>query len=247
MGSLASRSQLETVEEHVEDAVSKGAEVLAGGRARPDIGPYFYEPTLLGAGRRRHVALPRRDVRPGRRHLALQRRGGRDRRAPTTATTGSTSRCWTRDTQRGLEIGSRLQAGTVNVNEGYISGWASVDAPMGGMKASGLGRRHGARRHHEVHRAADRRRSRSWHADRAAAGRAIPAVGEGDDALASAAASHAGHPLTYGGRTMPRLVPNPIGDLHEPLSADRGRDRCARRQAAPGRLAAPTCTRSWSR
>src|SRR3954451_14295621 len=47
MGSLSSKTQLETVKEHVEDAVSKGAEVLAGGRARPDIGPYFYEPTLL--------------------------------------------------------------------------------------------------------------------------------------------------------------------------------------------------------
>ena len=33
--------------EHVDDAVAKGATVLAGGRARPDLGPYFYEPTLL--------------------------------------------------------------------------------------------------------------------------------------------------------------------------------------------------------
>src|SRR4051794_38584914 len=47
MGSLSSQTQLETVQAHVEDAVAKGAEVLAGGRARPDIGPYFYEPTLL--------------------------------------------------------------------------------------------------------------------------------------------------------------------------------------------------------
>jgi succinate-semialdehyde dehydrogenase / glutarate-semialdehyde dehydrogenase len=34
-------------------------------------------------------------------------------------------------------------AGTVNINDGYSSGWASIDAPMGGMKASGVGRRHG--------------------------------------------------------------------------------------------------------
>jgi succinate-semialdehyde dehydrogenase / glutarate-semialdehyde dehydrogenase len=32
----------------------------------------------------------------------------------------------------------------VNVNEGYAATWGSIDAPMGGMKASGLGRRHGA-------------------------------------------------------------------------------------------------------
>src|SRR4051794_8052903 len=47
MGSLISEKQLETVREHVDDAVGKGARVLTGGNARPDIGPYFHEPTLL--------------------------------------------------------------------------------------------------------------------------------------------------------------------------------------------------------
>ena len=47
MGSLASADQLEKVGGHVDDAAGKGAEVLAGGKARPDLGPYFYEPTLL--------------------------------------------------------------------------------------------------------------------------------------------------------------------------------------------------------
>jgi succinate-semialdehyde dehydrogenase/glutarate-semialdehyde dehydrogenase len=50
---------------------------------------------------------------------------------------------WTRDTRRGRALATRLEAGTVNVNEAYAAAWASVDAPMGGMKASGLGRRHG--------------------------------------------------------------------------------------------------------
>ena len=47
MGSLISADQLETVTAHVDDAVAKGARVLAGGRPRPDLGPLFYEPTLL--------------------------------------------------------------------------------------------------------------------------------------------------------------------------------------------------------
>ncbi|HEV2130023.1 MAG TPA: succinic semialdehyde dehydrogenase, partial [Longimicrobiaceae bacterium] len=41
MGSLASERQLETVTEHVQDAVAKGARVLTGGRRRPDLGPFF--------------------------------------------------------------------------------------------------------------------------------------------------------------------------------------------------------------
>jgi hypothetical protein len=40
-------------------------------------------------------------------------------------------------------IARRLRAGTVNINEGYAAAWASKRAPMGGMSASGLGRRHG--------------------------------------------------------------------------------------------------------
>lgn len=64
VGSLISARQLARVSEHVDDAVAQGARVLAGGRARPDIGPYFYEPTIL-----EHVtdemirASPRRLVR----------------------------------------------------------------------------------------------------------------------------------------------------------------------------------------
>ncbi|GGQ59187.1 aldehyde dehydrogenase family protein [Streptomyces flaveolus] len=50
---------------------------------------------------------------------------------------------WTSDERRGRRVAARLQAGTINVNDAYAAAWGSVDAPMGGMKASGLGRRHG--------------------------------------------------------------------------------------------------------
>ena len=41
------RASSTSVTAHVEDAGAKGATVLAGGRPRPDLGPYFYEPTVL--------------------------------------------------------------------------------------------------------------------------------------------------------------------------------------------------------
>ena len=47
IGSLSSRRQLEKVVRHVDDAVAKGAAAEFGGRARPDLGPCFYEPTIL--------------------------------------------------------------------------------------------------------------------------------------------------------------------------------------------------------
>jgi succinate-semialdehyde dehydrogenase/glutarate-semialdehyde dehydrogenase len=57
---------------------------------------------------------------------------------------GLNASIWTRDTRRGRAIASRIEAGTANVNDGYAAAWGSVDAPMGGFKDSGLGRRHGA-------------------------------------------------------------------------------------------------------
>jgi succinate-semialdehyde dehydrogenase/glutarate-semialdehyde dehydrogenase len=41
-------------------------------------------------------------------------------------------------------VAARLHAGTVNINEAYAAAWGSVDAPMGGVGESGLGRRHGS-------------------------------------------------------------------------------------------------------
>ena len=48
-----------------------------------------------------------------------------------------------RDTREAARIGARLRAGTVNINEGFAASWGSTRAPMGGMGASGIGRRHG--------------------------------------------------------------------------------------------------------
>ena len=86
LGSLISAAQLDTVTRHVDDAVGKGATVLAGGRARPDIGPYFYEPTIL-TGVAPGICLRRGDVRAG--DLRVPGRGPDEAVGwPTTAGTG---------------------------------------------------------------------------------------------------------------------------------------------------------------
>ena len=143
MGSLISASQLKTVEAHVSDAVDKGAEVLAGGRARPDVGPYFYEPTLLGSVRDGMTLF--RDETFGPVVAVSQFESEEDVIARVNDSDfGLNCSIWTRDTRRGRALAARVHAGTVNINEGYAAAWASVDAPMGGMRDSGLGRRHGA-------------------------------------------------------------------------------------------------------
>ncbi|MFC8157763.1 succinic semialdehyde dehydrogenase [Streptomyces cinereoruber] len=143
VGSLTTPAQLKTVTEHVDDAVAKGATVLAGGKARPDLGPLFYEPTILT------------DVTPdmtlhshetfGPVVSVYTYRDVDDAVTQANATAyGLNASVWSRNGARGRAVAARVHAGTVNVNEAFAAAWGSIDAPMGGMGDSGFGRRHGA-------------------------------------------------------------------------------------------------------
>ncbi|HEV7977869.1 succinic semialdehyde dehydrogenase [Amycolatopsis sp.] len=143
MGSLTSADQLANVTAHVEDARAKGATVLTGGRARPDIGPLFYEPTVL-TGVTEDVALFAEETFGP----VVSIYGYTDvtdaiDRANDTSF-GLNASVWSRNGRAGWEVAARLKAGTVNVNEGYAATFGSVALPMGGMKESGVGRRNGS-------------------------------------------------------------------------------------------------------
>ena len=141
MGTLTGINQLKRVEDFVSDAVSKGAKVLAGAKALPELGPYFYSPTVMT------------NIKPEMR-LAREEVFG-----PFIAVVGYDSIDeaveLANDTEYGLnasvvgpvklaeKVANRLMAGSVNINEGYRASMASIDSPMGGMKQSGVGRRNG--------------------------------------------------------------------------------------------------------
>ncbi|MEM1127029.1 MAG: succinic semialdehyde dehydrogenase [Bacteroidota bacterium] len=143
IGSLISADQFAKVHAHVTDAVARGATVVTGGHPRPDLGPYFYAPTVLT------------DVTPAMRVAQEETFGPvvsvypydtleAALEAINDTPFGLNASIWTRRPSRGQAVAARVQCGTVNVNDGYSAAYASVDAPMGGMKTSGLGRRHGA-------------------------------------------------------------------------------------------------------
>ncbi|WP_459793342.1 succinic semialdehyde dehydrogenase [Arthrobacter sp. AD-310] len=140
MGPLISKEQLGRVDRHVRDALDKGAQLVAGGRTRPDLGPLFYEPTVL-TGVTEDMLLAREETFGP---VVAVHRVADDAEAVARANDsdfGLNASVWS--ARRGGGVARRLMAGTVNVNEGYAATWASHDAPIGGMKDSGAGRRHG--------------------------------------------------------------------------------------------------------
>ena len=143
MGSLVSQAQLEKVESHVLDAVAKGARILAGGRPRPDIGPYYFEPTVLCGVTDEMEIFGEETFGPVVSVSSFEAVEEAIRRA-NESRYGLNASIWTRNSELGRQVAGRIEAGTVNVNEAYAATWGSIDAPMGGFKESGLGRRHGA-------------------------------------------------------------------------------------------------------
>jgi succinate-semialdehyde dehydrogenase / glutarate-semialdehyde dehydrogenase len=143
VGSLTSTAQLERVQHHVHDALERGASVLTGGVHRTDVGPYFYEPTVLDAVPADAVVRAEETFGPV---VTVDRVPDDDAAVALVNASeyGLNASVWTRDVARGRRIAARLECGTVNVNEGYVASWGSTAAPIGGVKASGSGRRHGA-------------------------------------------------------------------------------------------------------
>lgn len=142
MGSLISQSQCERVHAHVVDAVQHGATVLTGGEPFAAVGPLVYAPTIL-EGVTSKMALCA-DETFGPVVAITQVATDEDALAAANDTEyGLNGAVLSRDVQVARSMAARMKAGTVNVNEGYAPAWGSMRAPMGGMGASGLGRRHG--------------------------------------------------------------------------------------------------------
>lgn len=140
MGPLISERQFVRVRDQVTDAISKGAKLQAGGRVRADIAPTFFEPTIL-TNVSDDMDLSRGETFGP---VVAIYKVATDADAIWKANDtdyGLNSSVW--GGAAALKAAPQLESGTVTVNEGFSASFASHDAPMGGMKTSGVGRRHG--------------------------------------------------------------------------------------------------------
>jgi aldehyde dehydrogenase (NAD+)/succinate-semialdehyde dehydrogenase/glutarate-semialdehyde dehydrogenase len=141
LGSLVSVDHKDRVASHVDDAVEKGATVLCGAKARPDIGPAFYEPTVLEGVTKEMLAGSCETFGPV---VALHRYSSVDEavRLANDTDYGLNASVWG-SVPRATEVALRIESGNVNVNDILATAYASKGTPSGGVKQSGVGARHG--------------------------------------------------------------------------------------------------------
>jgi acyl-CoA reductase-like NAD-dependent aldehyde dehydrogenase len=141
VGPMIHERQLRIVEEHVRDAVARGARILAGGRRLPDLGKNFYMPTVLADVTHEMRIMREETFGPVLPVMAFDS----DEEAVRLANDsdyGLSASVWTRDANRGDSMARHIRAGTVMVND-VVSCFGISEAPHGGIKSSGVGRAHG--------------------------------------------------------------------------------------------------------
>ena len=140
MGSLASENQLKRVSGMLADAVAKGAQLI-GGNALPEVGPFFISPAIV-TNIPTDAALDRAEV-----FGPVIQVYGYDSVDEAVALANDTefglNASVVGPVAQALGVARQLQAGSVNINEGFRASFASMDSPMGGVKHSGFGRRNG--------------------------------------------------------------------------------------------------------
>ncbi|MDT5294917.1 MAG: hypothetical protein QOJ76_1797 [Acidobacteriota bacterium] len=143
LGAMSSERQLNTVEQHVREAVASGARVLAGGGRAQGGGErgWFHEPTVLVGVDHSMAVMCEETFGPV---LPIMTFRDEDEAVglANDSRFGLTASVWTRNLRRGRRVAHLIEAGTVMVNEVlYTHGIAQT--PWGGVKQSGLGRTHG--------------------------------------------------------------------------------------------------------
>jgi succinate-semialdehyde dehydrogenase/glutarate-semialdehyde dehydrogenase len=141
VGALFSAGQMGIVEQHVADAVAKGATVLVGGRRNPHLAGLYFEPTVLVNVNHSMLIMNEETFGPV---MPIMRVRDEDEaiRMANDSVFGLGANVWTNDINKGLEIAKLINSGSVSINDMTIT-FGIPEAPFGGVKNSGIGRVNG--------------------------------------------------------------------------------------------------------
>jgi acyl-CoA reductase-like NAD-dependent aldehyde dehydrogenase len=141
VGPLIRPHHVQRMSDVIADAVERGAKVICGGRPRPDLGPNFFEPTVL-TGVDASMQLFQDETFGPIMAIQVVRSAEEAVRLANDTQFALAASVWTGDTDRGRSIARQLRVGTVMVND-LLTGFAIAEAPHGGCGLSGWGRTHG--------------------------------------------------------------------------------------------------------
>lgn len=141
VGPLIRPQHVQRMSDLLADAVSRGAKIVCGGKPRADLGPNFFEPTILTGVDHSMKLFQDETFGPVMAIQIVKDEEEAIRLANDTEFSLAAS-VWTGDAGRGKSIARRLRAGTVLVND-VLTGFAIAEAPHGGCGLSGWGRTHG--------------------------------------------------------------------------------------------------------
>ena len=141
MGPMIHERQLRIVQSHVDDAVARGARLLAGGKPLTQLGPNFFAPTIL-ADVDHSMKIMRQETFGPVLPVCSFKTEDEAVALANDSEYGLAACIFTTDRKRGEALARRVQAGTVMVND-VLTCFGISEAPHGGIKASGIGRTHG--------------------------------------------------------------------------------------------------------
>ena len=139
IGPLINQASLEKVTLHVEDAVAKGATLVAGGKALTNEGGTFFAPTVISNVDPSMVVMREETFGPVAPIQKIETVDEAIRLANDTPY-GLAAYVYTENVARGMQLIEQLNFGIVGWNDGVPS---AAQVPFGGMKESGIGREGG--------------------------------------------------------------------------------------------------------
>lgn len=136
IGPLINEAQFKKVSQLVDDAKSKGAKIIGGGKALPDKGPLYYEPTII-ENITPEMLLYTEEVFGPVISIIKFKSEEEGIRVANDSRRGLAGYFYSEDISQVFRVSRQLQVGMVGANEALLS---TPEAAFGGVKESGIGR-----------------------------------------------------------------------------------------------------------